>query len=138
MPETCEIQVDRRVVPGEDRPKILPALERLLDSLREEDPNLNVSISTSLDDAPLDPDGNEAFIDFVRETLGEMSLPNEPEGVGYATDASNLVGAGIAVVVLGPGDIAQAHTCDEWLELDQLHLAVEVYLNLMRAKGLST
>ena len=31
------------------------------------------------------------------------------------------------MVVLGPGDIAQAHTVDEWIELEQLHKGVEVY-----------
>ena len=31
------------------------------------------------------------------------------------------------LVVLGPGDIAQAHTVDEWVEVEQLHRAVELY-----------
>jgi acetylornithine deacetylase len=35
-------------------------------------------------------------------------------------------------VVLGPGDIRQAHTVDEWIELDQLHAAVEVYARMIR------
>ena len=35
--------------------------------------------------------------------------------------------------LLGPGNIAQAHSCDEWLDLGQLHQAVEVYLHLMRS-----
>jgi acetylornithine deacetylase len=29
--------------------------------------------------------------------------------------------------VFGPGDIAQAHTRDEWIDLDQVRTAVEVY-----------
>ena len=35
------------------------------------------------------------------------------------------------VVILGPGDIAQAHTDGEWIELSQLHQAVEVYTRLI-------
>ena len=31
------------------------------------------------------------------------------------------------LVILGPGDIAQAHTVDEWIELDQLRKAVDIY-----------
>jgi acetylornithine deacetylase len=36
-------------------------------------------------------------------------------------------------VILGPGDIAQAHTADEWLNLDQLDRAVAAYLAIMQA-----
>ena len=38
---------------------------------------------------------------------------------------SDLI-AGIPTVVFGPGDIAQAHTADEWIELAQLDQAAEV------------
>ena len=31
------------------------------------------------------------------------------------------------MIVIGPGDIAQAHTVDEWIELDQLRKGVQVY-----------
>jgi acetylornithine deacetylase len=34
---------------------------------------------------------------------------------------------GIPAVVFGPGDIAQAHTRDEWIAVDQLHLATDIY-----------
>jgi acetylornithine deacetylase len=35
------------------------------------------------------------------------------------------------LVILGPGDIAQAHTKGEWIAIDQLHRAVEVYRKLI-------
>jgi acetylornithine deacetylase len=35
------------------------------------------------------------------------------------------------LVILGPGDIAQAHTKGEWIEVNQLHTAVEVYRRLI-------
>jgi acetylornithine deacetylase/succinyl-diaminopimelate desuccinylase-like protein len=34
--------------------------------------------------------------------------------------------------VLGPGDIRQAHTVNEWIDLDQLHTAVDVYSGMIR------
>ena len=36
-------------------------------------------------------------------------------------------------MVFGPGDLAQAHTKDEWIALDQLKTAAAVYLDLLRA-----
>ena len=50
--------------------------------------------------------------------------------VPYGTDASTLAEAGVPSVVFGPGDIAQAHTCDEWLDLQQLDHASEILYRL--------
>jgi acetylornithine deacetylase len=46
--------------------------------------------------------------------------------VPFGTDASTIAGAGIPAVVFGPGDIAQAHTKDEWIDLAQLAPAAEI------------
>jgi acetylornithine deacetylase len=42
------------------------------------------------------------------------------EVVSYATEAGLFQAAGCPTVVCGPGDIAQAHTPDEFIEVDQL------------------
>ena len=51
-------------------------------------------------------------------------------GVPFGTDAGPLNAAGLPCVVFGPGDIAQAHTCDEWIEMQQIDIAAEVLFNL--------
>ncbi|TDT31238.1 acetylornithine deacetylase [Naumannella halotolerans] len=40
--------------------------------------------------------------------------------VTYGTEAGQFAGTGIAAVVVGPGDIAQAHTANEWIAVDQI------------------
>ena len=40
--------------------------------------------------------------------------------------AANLAAAGIPTVVWGPGDIAQAHTADEWITLEQLERGTDM------------
>ena len=47
-------------------------------------------------------------------------------GVHYFCDAAPLAEAGTPAVVFGPGDIAQAHTKDEWIDLSQLEPAAEI------------
>jgi acetylornithine deacetylase len=132
IPDQCEISVDRRLSPGEDHSIIQPEFEKLLDELRGADPLLKVTQGEPFFDPPLDPAPNEAFCGFVQKVLTDMSLPIEPVGVKYGTDASQFSEIGIPAVVIGPGSIDQAHTKDEWLELDQLDRCVELYLNLMR------
>ncbi len=132
IPERCQIAVDRRTVPGEDNETVQPTVELLLDDLRRSDSNLKVTQeSPFIIDVALDPKGGEAFAGYVQGVLKEMDLPTELAGVGYGTDGSTLSEVGVPTVVIGPGDIAQAHTCDEWIELEQLKLGVEVYLRLM-------
>lgn len=132
VPDSCEIQIDRRVVPGENPDEVLTVVEHLLDALRRDNPELEVSQEAPFIDPPLDPEGNERFIAFVKTVMTELSLPDEPVGVGFGTEASTFSEIGIPAVVLGPGSIAQAHTCDEWIALDQLHRAADLYLQLMR------
>jgi acetylornithine deacetylase len=45
---------------------------------------------------------------------------NETHAVSYATEAGLFQAAGSPAVVIGPGDIAQAHAADEWIAKDQL------------------
>ena len=51
-------------------------------------------------------------------------------GVPYGTDAGPLGEAGLPCLVFGPGDIAQAHTKDEWVDLDQVRQAAEAYFEI--------
>jgi len=53
------------------------------------------------------------------------------EAVGFWTEASLFSDAGLDALVLGPGDIAQAHAVDEWVRLDQLELAMATYRRLL-------
>jgi acetylornithine deacetylase len=50
--------------------------------------------------------------------------------VPFGTEAT-LYKDYMQTVVLGPGNIAQAHTVGEWIELNQLHRAVEIYQQLI-------
>ena len=136
IPEHCEIHVDRRLVPGEDSDTVIPAVENVLEELRAGNSELTVvQEAPDMVDSPLDPAGGEAFGAVVASVLKSMELPDGLTGVGYGTDASSFSRAGIPAVVLGPGDIAQGHTADEWIELDQLRAGADVYYNLMMSRG---
>jgi len=51
--------------------------------------------------------------------------------VPYGSDASKLSVLGhIPAIVLGPGDIAQAHTDDEWVLIAEVVQAAEIYAQI--------
>ncbi len=72
-----------------------------------------------------DPDS-----DFLR-TCAELTGQGLPRTVAYGTEASNFSEVE-NLVVLGPGNIAQAHLSDEWISIDQLHRGTETYAELIR------
>lgn len=74
-----------------------------------------------------DPDS-----DFVAETLSLVEQEKPAQTVSYGTDGSMLT-ALKSLVLLGPGDIAQAHTWDEWIALSQLERGTEIFAKLIGA-----
>ena len=68
--------------------------------------------------------------DFVDEML-KLTGRDGPRTVSYGTDGT-MFGALKKLVVFGPGDIAQAHTHDEWIALDQLQRGVAMFTKLIR------
>jgi acetylornithine deacetylase len=49
------------------------------------------------------------------------------------TDAANLGAIGIPTVVIGPGDLRQAHTVDEWIALEQVYLGEQFFSSVLRS-----
>jgi acetylornithine deacetylase len=59
-----------------------------------------------------------------------LAEKNETRAVSYATEAGLFQAADSSVVVCGPGDIAQAHTANEWIALSELELCSEMLARL--------
>jgi acetylornithine deacetylase len=133
IPDFCEIEIDRRTLPGEDSEQVLKDMKAVLDSISLRDPTILIGTSTPFVDYQLDPTVNREFALQISEILIEMGLSGEQSGAGYGTDASTYSKAGIPAVVIGPGSINQAHTKDEWLEIAELNKSVSVYKQIMKS-----
>ena len=68
--------------------------------------------------------------DYISELL-EVTGTKASNTVSYGTDGSQFQELQNAAVV-GPGDIRQAHTDDEWISLEQLEKGTELYKTLIR------
>lgn len=66
----------------------------------------------------------------ARDLADELGLPIG-NAVDFWTEASLFSQAGLTALVYGPGDIAQAHTADEWVALDQLRTYTEKMLQVI-------
>lgn len=129
VPDRCGIQIDRRCLPDENVENVMAELEAVLEGVRRERPGLQVELGKdALFLGPLDTDENapitRAALKATSAILGEKPAISSFTG---GTDGPNLQ---ISTVILGPGDLAQAHTVDEWIELDQLEKACAIYREL--------
>lgn len=59
-----------------------------------------------------------------------MGRPREIVGVPFGTDAAALSAVGIPTVVFGPGSIAQAHTADEFIDIEELRFGAEIFYRI--------
>ena len=126
VPDRCTIEIDRRTLPGETEAWVRREIAVLLRAKK-----LSATISSSKA-APALPLETDAKLPLVRQFLrhaGQKRLV----GVNYFCDAAVLAAGGIPSVVFGPGDIAQAHTVDEWVSLAELERGKNLLLNFLKS-----
>jgi acetylornithine deacetylase len=77
---------------------------------------------------------NAAFATRDREAFRPLlgARVDSPIDLGFWTEAAMLSEAGIDAVVFGPGDIAQAHAPDEWVEVAELAAAEQTFVEMFR------
>ncbi len=132
VPASCTIVFDRRLIPGEDPDLIAGEYHALLEKFQAANPNLEVEMEEPmLKDWPLETPVSSSIVRCVGDILQDLGLNPEPCGVPFGSDASKLARIDIPTIILGPGNIDEAHTADEFVELDQLEQAFEVYRKIM-------
>lgn len=128
VPDFCAIEIDRRLLPGEEFASVLAEYEGLLATLRARDPGLDVYMEPPmLQDLPLETRADSGVVSTAVSVARQLGLMPEPSGVPYGSDASKLSRAGIPSIVFGPGSIDQAHAAVEYVECSQVERAVEFY-----------
>ncbi len=131
VPDKCTIEIDRRVLPGEN-PEA--AYRHAVDYV-----NSVVATGTPVThDTPflqsfgLNDDANGPLCERLGEVIRQHGGPGERIGVPFGTNGPQYAVTGSPTVVFGPGSIDQAHTCDEWLDLEQLRAAADTLSDFVR------
>lgn len=115
----CWFGLGFRVVPGEDPEAWVTLFQGEVAALDAEikavHPDAGITATRTFDVPPLRPETDGQAEALVRRLTGD----NDTSVVSYGTEAGQFQDAGYSVVVCGPGDIAQAHQPDEYLEVAQ-------------------
>ncbi len=121
VPVSCQFGFEVRALPGLDIAAIEEAVrrfarERCLPEMRRIAPEAGIDIELANMVPPFAADPSS---EVVALALG-LAQANETFAVSYATEAGLFQDGGAPAVVCGPGSIAQAHTANEWISIEQL------------------
>lgn len=138
VPESCRLSLDARLVPGETLASLMAELEGLAEELRREIPGFAVSFAATTYCPPGITDTAHPIIGAIRQAAAGVAGANAAVKGFEASGELSLIAeeAGVPTVFFGPGNIAQAHTADEFIAIDQLTAAALAYAGLfMRYLG---
>ena len=114
----CVLDWEFRPIPGADPDVIVERVKAFSSTLPQD---VRVSTTRNVYVPPFDaPDGSPA-----EELARRASGRNDSGTIAFVTEASLFSRAGFPAVVCGPGDIAQAHQPDEFIEISQLSACLE-------------
>lgn len=132
VPPECRVFLDRRIIPGETEASTRRELEDLIRRVGERwEPFRAVLEPPTLVAHPMYTDPHSALARTAGQVAADHGSQAEPIGVDYATDAAVLSALDLPIVIVGPGSIDQAHTGDEFVELDALAAGARYYADLM-------
>ncbi|MBX3099043.1 MAG: M20/M25/M40 family metallo-hydrolase [Salinibacterium sp.] len=129
VPDSCRLGIDLRIRPRDLPQVVLADLREFLGS--QDSIAARVDRELLLDGGMFTSVGDPLVV-VAGHALTEVGLQPEPVRVPYGTDGSKLSRAGVPTIVFGPGSIEQAHSDDEWVELDDVVSSARVLSALAR------
>ncbi len=133
VPDSCEIEIDRRLLPGEEPAEVLAGYQAMLDRLCEDNREMQVHMEPPmLVDGALETLPDAMVARTASEVLRNMGLSGELVGVPYGSDASKLSRHGVPSIIFGPGSIDLAHAAVEYVECGDVIQAEEFYRGFLK------
>lgn len=120
VPSLCQLQLDYRTIAAVDPKDVLAQIRakaaEIEVAMQAEHPSAKVEVSVAAAVPGLEngPDSEAAAL------AGRLGAEASDDKVTYGTEAGQFASIGVDTVVCGPGDIAQAHAPDEYVELAQI------------------
>ncbi|QOF75104.1 M20 family metallopeptidase (plasmid) [Aminobacter sp. SR38] len=127
VPDLCELDIDRRTVPGETLGVVMSELSDILAHLSSRNRQFRYELAEPALDIPaFDTPLGSPIVTSIRaafeRVVGKHATIAPFPG---STDAPNF---GCPGVICGPGALAQCHSLNEYVAVDEIVTAVRIYL----------
>ncbi len=131
-PGRCELQIERRTIPGETASQVQSELQAIIDTLRHADSHFDAQLTLGLARSPMEASLDTAIVAAMR-TAGKQILGQELTIFGMSgwTDTALMADFGIPSILLGPCG-AGAHADEEWVDLESVQKCAQIYINVAR------
>ncbi|MCB9419989.1 MAG: M20 family metallopeptidase [Ardenticatenaceae bacterium] len=138
VPETCKVEMDRRLLPGETREAAMAEIEALLDEYNDTIEPLQYELFSTGKVAPnINTDPNEPFVQCAKSALQVVTgQPQELTGYVQTSDGRWFAGDGFPIIIVGPSDPAVGHATNEHVSVEQLVEATK-FLTLLALRWLN-
>lgn len=134
VPSKSRLRFDYRYLPTENGMEVYDHFKQVAERLAIDIPGLVVVVEPPfVDSSAMDVPEDSPIVSEMRAVCAERGLPDTVLGVPYGSDATKMVNnGGVPTIVFGPGSIDQAHSLDEYVEIDQVITAAEMLVALAR------
>jgi acetylornithine deacetylase/succinyl-diaminopimelate desuccinylase family protein len=123
VPDFCNVEIDRRIIPGETPNLAINQLRKILRKLR-----LKATIEVSTSRLPMQLSENLELIKILKSITKTKFIGES----GYTEAELFYRGAGIPCFSFGPGIDEQAHVANEYIPIKNLQKATKIYEQLIR------
>jgi len=134
VPNRCEIEIDRRLLPGEDPIECFEEARTWLAKNGQLDFEPRFEPPWIIGQ-PLQRAQDETVVRHLAASCDAVLGDHTISGVVFGTDAPVIAACGIPTVVFGAGSIRQAHSKDEWVPIDEVEKATAVFYDFLRRAG---
>ncbi len=127
VPNICDLTIDARIGLADNCSDVLARFEKHLENIQKAYPRAGFEYTVVDRREPWIAADNERVLQIMREQFAV-----EEFCFTGSTDGNPLRSSGYPVLIIGPGDLAHAHHCDEYIKIAELYAAEELYSRLIK------
>ena len=128
VPDHCSVEIDIRTLPGQDYSVVIDDLQSICGDLRKTDPDFKTQISIIRAVDALETPAESPFVKAVCKATGIA----ETQAIGFTTDGPYFERLNAPVLIFGPGDGSLCHKPDEYIEIESLETAKQMYKQIIQ------
>jgi acetylornithine deacetylase len=117
----CRFTLEWRPVPSQPSEHMLKLFQAAIQEETQADPDFQCVVDASRADAGFETPPDSPLIDLLENLTGKDSGT-----VAFGTEAAQMMALGSVSVVIGPGDIREAHRTGEFVPVDELERCTEI------------
>jgi len=127
IPGECRFTLEWRPVPTQKPNHVLDLLHSAIEDEIQHDPDFRCEVNCDRNDSGFETDSNSPLVTFLESVTGKKA-----GSVAYGTEGAQMTILGSEAVVLGPGDIREAHRTGEFVPVDELNRCVDILSQAIR------